>query len=93
MSENSPTTDEVLDAYARWENHDCYYEDDVLLTPDGQLDRLRADRWLAKHDAELLYRHADFIRERIDAGEWTHVSSAAIYLYEKARWELDGMDE
>jgi len=41
-------------------------------------------RWLVQHDAELLRRHADFIRERDEAGEWTRASSAAIYLYEEA---------
>jgi len=70
MSENTPTTDEVLDAYARWENHDCYYEGDPLLTPDGQLDRRRADRWLAQHDAEV---KAQALREagfRFSDGQW-----------------------
>ena len=42
------------------------------------------NRWLAQHDAELLRKHADFIRERDDAGEWVYASSAAVYLYEEA---------
>ena len=45
---------------------------------------------IATHGAELLRKHADFIRERDEAGEWTRASSAAIYLYEEAAG-IDGV--
>jgi len=39
---------------------------------------------IAQHDAELLRKHADFIRDRSEVRAWTRVLSAAIYLYEEA---------
>ena len=39
---------------------------------------------LRERDAALLERHAGFIREREESGAWSHLSTAAIYLYEEA---------
>lgn len=48
MSEYTPTTAEVRDAYIEGVEHDCYYEGDVKATPDGIYEGERFDRWLAE---------------------------------------------
>ena len=40
--------------------------------------------WLAQHEAWLLRKYADFIREKEESGEWLHLSTAALYLYEES---------
>ena len=91
MSENTPTTEEVRLAYAasRDDRDMVKYRNDQNAAI-AEWDRIRDesyewfDRWLAKHDAELLRKHADFLLARADLGGWSFAARAAEYLYKEA---------
>ena len=86
MSDYIPTTDFIRRHYSKGPT--AYFENGRIAKmptdEDVEYAGRQFDRWLAWHDAELLRKHADFIRERSDAGEWAYAASAAIYLYEEA---------
>ena len=92
MSEYVPTTKEVRDAYVVGMEHDCYYEGDVKLTPDGVYEANRFNAWLAAHDAEVAARQIDApsVREAIGevladmeaTAEGTHIASSLALLQE-----------
>ena len=90
MSEYIPTTDEVKARYAEirpWEA--VTIEEQIVMAF-----ALRHDfnRWLAKHDAELLRKHADFLLTRADLSGWSFAARAAEYLQQEAAG-IDGVDE
>lgn len=49
MSDYRPTTEEVRDAYVVGMVHDCYWEGDVKLTPDGVYEANRFNAWLTEY--------------------------------------------
>ena len=82
--EYTPTTDEVETHFHEWAEYLEKTEPGTYPFRTWQEAMRGFRRWLAQHDAALLRKAADHIRERNEAGEYNFVSTAGIYLHDEA---------